>query len=201
VAVVTADQHRDRGSQPAITLAVAPPEAIVLPELALRRWRPEWAEELQAAVEASRAELRPFMPWATDGHGLDQSREYIARSVAEWDRRETFNYAILRRGPDRDAVIGSCGLMTRMGEGVLEIGYWVHTAHAGRGHATAVAGALAEAALALPGIDRAAIKHDPANPASGRVAEKAGFVHVGEVAHEATAPGETGMHWIWERRG
>jgi ribosomal-protein-serine acetyltransferase len=202
VAVVTADQHRDDASQPAITLAVAPPDVIALLDLTLRRWRPEWAEELQAAVEASRAELRPFMPWATDDHGLDQSREYIARSVAEWDRHENFNYAILTNdGSGGVVVIGSCGLMTRMGEGVLEIGYWVHTAHARRGHATAVARALAEAALALPGIDRAAIKHDPANPASGRVAEKAGFVHVGEVAHEPTAPAETGVHWIWERRG
>jgi RimJ/RimL family protein N-acetyltransferase len=88
-----------------------------------------------------------------------------------------------------------------MGEGVLEIGYWIHSARTGRGYATVVASALAEAALALPGIDRAAIRHDPANAASGRVADKAGFVHVGEVVHEPTAPGETGTHWVWERRG
>jgi ribosomal-protein-serine acetyltransferase len=202
VAVVTSGLPLDDASEPVIALPVAPPETIALPELTLRRRRPEWAEDLQSAVEASRAELRPFMPWATDDHGLDQSREYIARSVAEWDRHESFNYAILvNDGREREVVIGSCGLMTRMGEGVLEIGYWVHTAHAGKGHATAVARALADAALALPGIDRAAIKHDPANPASGRVAEKAGFVHVGEVAHEPTAPAETGVHWIWERRG
>jgi ribosomal-protein-serine acetyltransferase len=185
-------------AEPAIRLADAPPERIDLAAVTLRRWQPELAEDLQAAVEASLPELRPFMPWATDDHGIDQGREYIARSVAEWDRHENFNYAILTTDGQ---VIGSCGLMTRMGEGVLEIGYWVHSAHAGRGHATAVAGALADAALALPGIDRVAIKHDPANPASGRVAEKAGFAHVGEVAHEPTAPAETGTHWIWERHG
>jgi ribosomal-protein-serine acetyltransferase len=140
------------------------------------------------------------MPWAKDDHDLDKSREYIARSVAEWNRRESFNYAIVTAVDTREVLIGSCGLMTRMGAGVLEIGYWIHTAHAGRGHATAAARALAEAALAIPGIDRAAVKHDPANPASGRVAEKAGFRHVGEVPHEATAPGETGVHWVWERR-
>ncbi|HSS68007.1 MAG TPA: GNAT family N-acetyltransferase [Nocardioidaceae bacterium] len=190
---------------PAITLAVAPPEDLELDLLALRRWRLEWTEDLQAAIDASLPELRPFMPWATDDHGLEQSREYIARSVAEWDRHESFNYAILARpgeGSDGgEVVIGSCGLMTRMGIGVLEIGYWVRTADTGRGYASAVARALADAALALPGINRAAIKHDPANGASGRVAEKAGFTHVGEIAHEPTAPGETGVHWIWELRG
>jgi RimJ/RimL family protein N-acetyltransferase len=164
----------------------------------LRRWRPEWAAALLAAVEASRTELGRFMPWATDDYGLDQSREYITGSVVEWDAHQNFNYAIFTADGE---VIGSCGLMTRMGEGVLEIGYWVHTAYTVRGHATAVTVALADVALALPGIDRAAILHDPANAASGRVAEKAGFTHVGEVVHEPTASGETGTHWIWERRG
>lgn len=190
----------DGSAEPAIRIAVAPPEQIHLQGLVLRRWRPDWADPLQAAVDASLPELRPFMPWATDDHGIEQGREYIGRSVAEWDRHENFNYAIFTADDD-EQLIGSCGLMTRMGEGVLEIGYWVHSAHTGRGHATAIAGALADAALALPGIDRVAIKHDPANTASGRVAEKAGFAHVGEVAHEPTAPGETGTHWVWERRG
>jgi ribosomal-protein-serine acetyltransferase len=202
-----AGRHPD-DSETAIALDVAPPEDLEVDDVVLRRWRPELATSLQAAVEASLPELRPFMPWATDDHGLAQSSDYIARSVAEWDRGESFNYAILKAAVGDDGgrrggevVIGSCGLMTRMGAGVLEIGYWVHTAHTGLGRATAIARALADAALALPGIDRVAIKHDPANRASRRVAEKAGFFHVGEVAHEATAPAETGVHWVWERRG
>jgi RimJ/RimL family protein N-acetyltransferase len=196
--VTDATTPPDVDRPPPIALPVAPPDVIELPELTLRRWRPEWADALQAAFDASLPELRPFMPWATDDHGIDESREYIARSVEEWDRHENFNYALLTADGE---VIGSAGLMTRMGEGVLEIGYWVHTAHTGRGHATATARALADAALALPGVDRAAIKHDPANPASGRVAMKAGFAHVGEVMREPAAPGHTGVELVWERRG
>lgn len=173
-----------------------PPETIDAGPVTLRRWRPEWAAATQAAVEASLPELRPFMPWATDDHDLAASAEYIARSNREWDAGETFNYAILLD----DTVIGSTGLMTRMGPGVLEIGYWVHSAHAGKGIASAVADTLAAVGLALPGIERVAIKHDPANPASGRVAEKAGFTRAGETPAEVRAPGQTGVEWIWERR-
>jgi RimJ/RimL family protein N-acetyltransferase len=198
VATVTDDRHQHDGAAASITLDVAPPEQIDLRDLTLRRWRPEWAEAVSEAVLASLPQLRPFMPWATDDYGLADSRDYIARSDDEWDRHETFNYAILTAG---DEVIGSAGLMTRMGEGVLEIGYWVHSAHTGRGHATATARALAEVALSLPGIDRAAIRHDAANSASRRVAEKAGFACVGEVVKEPAAPGETGVDWIWELRG
>jgi RimJ/RimL family protein N-acetyltransferase len=198
VATVTEDRYDNGGGLPAIVLAVPPPVAIELPGLMLRQWRLAWAEQLEAAVGASLPELRRFMPWATDEYGLAESRDYIARSVAEWDRHETFNYAILSA---RGEVIGSSGLMTRMGEGVLEIGYWVHTAHTGHGHATATARALADVALSLPGVDRAAIRHDPANAASARVAEKAGFVRVGEVIKEPAAPDQSGVEWVWERRG
>jgi ribosomal-protein-serine acetyltransferase len=195
---VTDNRHQHDAEAPTIALDVAPPEDIDPPGLTLRRWRPEWAEALQEAVEASLPELRPFMPWATDDYGLAESRDYLSRCVAEWDRHEGFNYAILGA---RGEILGSSGLMTRMGEGVLEIGYWVHSAHTGHGHATVTARALADVALSLPGVDRAAIRHDVANPASGRVAEKAGFARVGEVVKEPSAPGETGVDWIWERRG
>jgi len=56
------------------------------------------------------------------------------------------------------------------------------------------------AALALPGIDRVAIRHDAANAASAAVAARAGFVEVRRVDREPQAPGETGTDVISERR-
>lgn len=163
----------------------------------LRRWDPAWAQELDQAINASLPELKQFMPWATDQHGIVETRDYLDRSVAEWDAGESWNYAIVTADGE---IAGSCGLMTRMGPGVLEIGYWVHSDHAGRGHASAAAATLAEAGLRVPGIDRVVIKHDSANPASGRIAAKVGFTQVGKIETEPDAPGETGIQLIWERR-
>lgn len=177
-----------------------PPEERDLGPITLRRWQPSMAASLQAAIDASLPELTPFMAWATADHDLGHSADFIARSVAEWDDGETWNYAILPTGHDDALVIGSCGLMTRLGPGVLEIGYWVHSGWTGRGHATAAAAALADIALALPGIERVVIRHDPANPASGRVAANAGFTRAGEMPSLPTAPGHTGVEWLWERQ-
>jgi len=174
-----------------------PPEVIEAGGVTLRRWDPAWAEQLQEAIRASLPELQPFMPWATDDHGLAESRGYIDRSVSEWSSGENWNYAICTTDEE---IIGSCGLMSRMGPGVLEIGYWVHSAHAGRGHASAAAMALTEVGLQVPGVERIAIKHDVANPASGRVAAKSGFTRVDRVPTEARAPGQTGVELVWERR-
>lgn len=174
-----------------------PAEQLRAGELTLRRWDASRIDELDDAINASLPELSRFMPWASEEHSREDTLDYVVRSVAEWDRGENWNYAILT---PQDQVIGSSGLMTRMGPGVLEIGYWVHSAHAGRGYATAAAIALADEGLRQTCIERVVIKNDVANEASGRVAAKAGFVRIGEEEVEAKAAAETGVHVLWERR-
>jgi ribosomal-protein-serine acetyltransferase len=166
-----------------------PPEMINAGELVLKRWETEWAPAAVEAIQESLPELRQFLPWATDTYGLEESREYIARSRADWDAGTQYNYAIFTAIGE---LAGSIGLMTRMGPGVLEIGYWTRTPYAGRGFMTAAVRAITRVALTLPGIERVAIKHDEANKASGAVAIKAGFAEAAREAREIEAPGESG---------
>jgi ribosomal-protein-serine acetyltransferase len=153
-----------------------PPEMINAGELVLKRWEPAWSGELAAAVHESVPELQPFLPFATDEYGLAEARTYIEGSVASWATETEFNYAIFTAVGD---LIGSIGLMTRPGPGALEIGYWMRTPWAGRGHMTRAVKVLTRVALTRPGIERVVIKHDPANAASAAVAAKAGFVETG----------------------
>ena len=173
-----------------------PPEMINAGELVLKRWEPEWAEEALAAVRDSLPELKQFMPWATDEYDLQTSRDYLLRAREGWVQGTEFNYAIFTSVGD---LVGSIGLMTRMGPGVLEIGYWTRSPYAGRGYMTAAVEAITRVALTMPGIERAAIKHDQANVASGRVAVKAGFTEAGKEVREPEAPGETGTIIVRER--
>jgi ribosomal-protein-serine acetyltransferase len=173
------------------------PESVDAGLIRLQRWTLERAEDLDQAIEVSLSELMPFMPWATQGHDLEATTSYLVASQREWDNGENFNYAMLTASHE---VVGGCGLMVRQGPDVFEIGYWVHSAHAGRGYATLAAMVLAEVGLAQAGIDRVEIRHDVANPASGRVAAKAGFRQVGRVEAVWRAPSDSGMHLVWVRR-
>jgi len=166
-------------------------------ELVLKRWEPAWAGEAIAAVRESLTELKPFMPWATDAYDLEASRAYLEKSVADWDEGTAFNYGMFTATGE---LVGSIGLMTRMGPDVLEIGYWTRSPYAGRGYMTAAVEAVTRVAFTLPGIERVAIRHDAANAASAKVAIKAGFVEVRRVEREPEAPGETGTDVIRERR-
>jgi ribosomal-protein-serine acetyltransferase len=67
------------------------------------------------------------------------------------------------------AFLGARAWPSLVGDGGLEIGYWVHGDWTGRGIATDAAVALTDAALGLPGIDWVEIYHDAANVASGRI--------------------------------
>jgi ribosomal-protein-serine acetyltransferase len=160
----------------------------------LRRWRPADTDALLAIVCQSLDHLKPWMPWVADGYTWEKASQYIKRSQADWEAGEAYNFAIL--APD-DRIVGSCGLMARIGAGGLEIGYWVHQAYTGRGIATRATAALVEAAFGLPEITRVEIHHDVANKPSGAVPSRLGFIEIERRPDKPIAPGEVGELAIW----
>ena len=105
-----------------------------------------------------------------------------------------YDYAIVAPGP---ALVGSCSMMSRIGPGGFEIGYWVHPAHLGLGYATAAAAALTSEAFRI-GADRVEIVHDLANVASGAIPRRLGFPEVDRRApQEERTAGEAGVDVVW----
>ena len=70
--------------------------------------------------------------------------------------------------------------------------------YSGIATATEAAAILVEAAWGIERIERIVIRHDLANGASGRVAEKLGFGEIDRVAVEVMAEGESGVDLIRE---
>jgi len=162
-----------------------PPEYLSHGIAELRRWRAADAELTCRLVRESLEHLAPWMPWATESYGLGDARDYVESCEDSWADGSAFQYLILTGGEPA----GSAGLMARIGDGGLEIGYWVHPAFTGRGVATAASAALTEAALGLPGIDRVEIHHDILNLASERVPARLGYAPAGTTtARSGLAP-------------
>ncbi|MEU4953860.1 GNAT family N-acetyltransferase [Streptomyces lavendulae] len=76
---------------------------------------------------------------------------------------------------DSGLIVGSIGLFWPPADGVLELGYGIVASRRGRGYATEATRAVAEFALATPGVHTVAAGVELSNPASVRVLEKAGF--------------------------
>jgi RimJ/RimL family protein N-acetyltransferase len=172
----------------------APPGEVVLDGLVLRRYQRDDAPALAVAVGESLEHLRPWMPWiALEPTTLHEREELLKRWDHDWAEGTGYTYGMFRG----DRVVGGAGLMRRIANNGLEIGYWVHPAFTGRGFATRAAQALTTLGLSLPGVTHIEIHHDKANVASGRVPFKLGFEMVGEQAVKAAAPGETGLSCVW----
>ncbi len=159
-----------------------PPSRVVYDDgtrrLVLRPWALSDVDALVAAITRSVPELKHFMPWAHGPVTRDGYYELVARFQASyWAGREYVLGVFSAEGE----VLGGVGLHPRvaLNPSALEVGYWCHTPHAGRGVTTLAVKALAALSFDRFACDRFQVMHDEANVASRRVSEKVGFVFEG----------------------
>lgn len=170
------------------------PDFAITKRLVLRTWDSDDAEALAVAITTSLDHLRPWMPWAEfEPLPIEDRRKLIAEWEKEWQSGSDVIFGVFRDGTP----IGGCGLHRRLGTDGLEIGYWIHVDHTGRGYATEVSAALADLAFSVHGVTRVEIHHDRANVASEGVPRALGYELVAERADEITAPGEAGFDCTW----
>ncbi|MFJ4767546.1 GNAT family N-acetyltransferase [Streptomyces uncialis] len=136
----------------------------------LRPWERSDAEVL---VESC---LDPeVQQWNRPGYlSWDEAREKIARWRGRWEAEEAAIWAISR--PDGSMPVGLIGLADiDLRGGGAEILYWLLPAGRGHGAMTDATVRISRWALDDLGLHRLRITHSVANPASCRVATKAGF--------------------------
>ena len=164
----------ERYLQPWRLAGGTPPQRIETPRLVLRCWEPTDTSLFESALRRSRDHVGAWIPPALDEPSEPTAIEQrLARFKAEFHAGVGFVYAIF--DSTEKAVLGEAGLMPRLGPRTLELGYWVHVDHVGRGLATEASHALTLAGLALPEIDRIEIHCDSKNAPSAAVPRKLGY--------------------------
>ncbi|NPC49215.1 N-acetyltransferase [Corallococcus sp. AB032C] len=167
--------------------AVRPAYTVQTARSVLRCWSPADAPLALRAIEASLEQLRPWMEWAKRyPMSVAQQAGQLRRMRGLFDLGQDFAYGVLSR--DGSEVLGGMGLHPRVGEGALEIGYWISASHTGQGLATEIAGALTRVAFEVEGVRRVEIHCDPRNVRSAAVARRLGFVHEGTLRQRLVAP-------------
>jgi RimJ/RimL family protein N-acetyltransferase len=165
---------------------VPPPYLIRTERLVIRCWEPRDAALLGEALDASLEHLRPWMPWAHDEPTpLDERIDRLRRFRGMFDLGQDFIYGLFTR--DESEVVGGSGLHTRVGEGALEIGYWLRSSRVGGGLAREATAAITYVAFRVCEVDRVEIRIDPANERSLGVPRALGFVEEGTLARRLPA--------------
>ena len=155
-------------------------------DLELRLLEPRDAEALYALVDANRGRLRAWLEWVDSMKTVDDERAFIRASLHDFaDGRAVVCGVWL----DRRLVgtVGLTGVRDRWDYG--EVGYWLAPVAEGRGVATRCVSAVLDHAFAdrrpadgSPGgmgLNRVAVRCNPANARSRRVPERLGFTNEG----------------------
>lgn len=125
------------------------------------------APTVAASVQASLGELQPWMPWAVPSYDAEIAGQWIRGEFGDAHR-----FVMVDASGD---LVGSCGLNHVDEQNrSANLGYWVRSDAAGRGHATAATRLLADYGLGEAGLHRLEVVMSTRNHASRRVAEKAG---------------------------
>lgn len=165
--------------------------------LVLRCWSPQDAPVLRDALDACDQHLRPYIPFMKDEpRTLEQTARWLRGHRAAFDLDQMLRYAVFDR--DEVTLLGENMLLSRVGPGALEIGYWTHKDAIGRGFATEASAAMIRVAFELEKVDRVEIMCAPENVASAGIPAKLGFTHEATVKRRAhNSDGELCDLMIW----
>ncbi len=127
-------------------------------------------QRLAGAAEIADTTLNIPHPYA-DG----MAEAWIESHADAFRDRERVVLAITTAG----VLVGAISLRLDLGHKRAELGYWIGLPFWGQGYATEAAEAMVGYGFKELGLNRIFAHHLGRNPASGRVLEKAGFVHEG----------------------
>lgn len=152
-------------------LARRPQPDIDAGDLRLRPWQPDDRPAVLAGY-ADPAIRRWHCRSMTDG----EARDWIDSWPHRWRQETGAGWAVT----DPSGVVGQISLRhLDLAEGVAEVSYWVLPVARGRGVAPRALAAMTAWSLAELGLHRVWLRHSTRNPASCRVAERAGFAAEG----------------------
>jgi ribosomal-protein-serine acetyltransferase len=150
------------------------PEPLASERLIMRPRQPGDGPAITAAVHASAASLRPWMPWYHDGQTAAESELHARQSRVQYLRREDLGYVLIERASGQ--LIGAASIFNfnwRIPS--CEIGYWLHLDYQGRGYMTEAVNCLTALAFETLHMERIEIRCHGDNQRSAAVAQRCGY--------------------------
>jgi ribosomal-protein-serine acetyltransferase len=145
----------------------------------LRLFEERDVDELHAAIEANRAHLARWLPWAVVQTRADTA-QYVARSRRQLAESDGTSMAIVAGG----AIVGAIGFhaMSTVHRNAT-LGYWLAAAAQGRGLMTRAVAACVDHAFGPWGLHRVEIRAATGNARSRAIPLRLGFREEGVLRH------------------
>jgi ribosomal-protein-serine acetyltransferase len=142
---------------------------------ALRRLALDDLDAVWALVDGERDRLRPWLPWVDATRSIDDQRRWLEGVIAA--ERNLDGCGIFVGG----VYAGGAGLTWDQFDVVGEIGYWIGSAHEGKGFVSRATRALIEIAFGELRLHRITIQAAVDNLRSRAIPERLGFTQEGVI--------------------
>jgi ribosomal-protein-serine acetyltransferase len=134
------------------------------------------ADELYRLVDANRAYLAEWLPWAGENR-LENTVDFVHRALAQAEANNGFEANIVDA---EGAIAGFIGFHSiDWGNRATSLGYWLAEGRQGRGTMTEAVRALTSHAFTVWGLNRVEIRVAVGNERSAAIPERLGFVREG----------------------
>lgn len=110
---------------------------------------------------------------------LETAQEWIASHQEMYEENKGVNFAIARRKDG--TLVGAIGLVFQPDHARAEMGYWIGKPYWNQGCGTEAAAAMLQYAFETRDLNRVYAHHLTRNPASGRIMQKIGMRHEGQL--------------------
>lgn len=152
------------------------PKRIETDRFILRTYEDHDIRVVHEVVNNNTTHLNQWITWAKElPITLEQQSSLILKWRDHFTNGSDFIYGIFDRTSGE--YLGSTGLHTRQGKGILEIGYWVRKDRQGQGIANEVVLKMEELAFHQLHAEKIEIRCEDTNLPSARVAARAGYHH------------------------
>jgi ribosomal-protein-serine acetyltransferase len=146
--------------------------------LELRQFEMRDAETLFTVTERNRAYLREWLPWVDRTHSAEESRDYIASRLEQFEANQGPNAAIWLDGE----IVGAVGCHPiDWANRNCHIGYWIDAAHQRKGLMTRCSAALIDYLFEEMALHRVTIQCGTGNSRSCAIPERLGFTREGVI--------------------
>lgn len=158
-------------------------EIKVSDNIRLIQLQPEQAGRLFELTDSNREYLGEFLPWVPYVRSSHDSLKHIQETLDNRANGKAYTYGIEVDGE----IVGDISLRNLGSDKTTEqaeIGYWLAKDYAGKGITTLATRALTDYGINKLGLEKVIIRVAPDNVASNKVAEKAGYIFIGQIDDE-----------------
>ncbi len=136
------------------------------------------AKLMHDALKQSIKDLKPWMPWAQELASLEDTKYFLRQAESTWSKapEENVERSLIIMDLENKKYLGSTGIKPlNLMVPSFEVGYWVHSDHAGKGYITEALNALVQYVFGELRANRVEIQCEDRNIKSWQVAERLNF--------------------------